>query len=508
MSLDRPKAADPTWRTLVLLLALTTLGRLLMAGLLDLVSDEAYALGVSRPFQWSFYDHPPLAFWIVGLMQTLFGRELAPVLARLPFVLMFTASTWAMFALTARLYGERAGLWAAGFLNVTPFFFVSAGSWIVPDGPLVLGLLLAALCFVRALADERHPWAAWIGVGVFAGLALLSKYQAGIVVLGALAVLLLPPNRHWLRRPQPYAAAVVALALFTPVLWWNASHGWISFEFQFGRGAGPAHFDFAHGLTLFLGEALYLLPWILVTLVAAAIVARGTGRRLLLWLGAPLIVLFNVLAFTQPGGLPHWSMPGWLFLFPLLGRVAAEAAARRQRWPAILAGISLVALAGLCISAVLFLSNWRIYAGGALLDGPMVEATSWTGVRDGLASKGLLDRPNTFLGAMNWLEGARLAEALRPENPVAVFGDDPRGFAFLSDVNSRLGQDALVVVDPGSATATSGFLGRYFASVETIGTFETFKGGRPAFSSTVLLAHDFTQPIKIPYGLGASVSAR
>lgn len=506
MSLDRSTAADPTWRILVLLLAVTTIGRLLMSGLLDLISDEAYALAVGRTFQWSFYDHPPLAFWLVGAMEAIFGRDVSPILARLPFVLMFTVSTWAMFALTAQLYGRRAGLWAAGFLNLTPFFFVSAGSWIVPDGPLVLGLLVAALCLVRALGDDESRWGNWVAVGVFAGVALLSKYQAGVVILGAVAVLVFPANRHWLRRPQPYAAALIALALFSPVLWWNATHSWISFAFQFGRGTGPAHLDFTHGLTLFLGEALYLLPWMLVTLAAAAILARGPAARLLLWLGVLLIVLFNVLAFVQPGGLPHWSMPGWLFLFPLLGRLAAEAAGRR--WPMILAGISFIALAGLCVSAVLFLSNWRIYAGGALLDGPMVEATSWTGVRDGLARKGLLDRPNTFLGAMNWLEGARLAEALRPQQPVAVFGGDPRGFAFLSDVNSRLGQDALVVVDPGSAQATTDFLTQHFASVETVGTFETEKGGRPAFSSTVLLAHDFTQPVKVPYGFGANLSAR
>ena len=508
MSLDRSKAADPTWRILVLLLAVTTLGRLVMAGLLDLISDESYAIAVGRTFQWSFYDHPPLAFWTVGLMEAIFGPGVAPVLARLPFVLMFTVSTWAMFALTAHLYDRRAGLWAAGLLNVTPFFFVSAGSWIVPDGPLVLGLLLAALCFVRALADGKGAWVNWLGVGLFAGFALLSKYQAGVVIAGAFAVLLLPGNRHWLRRPQSYVAALLALALFSPVLWWNATHGWISFVFQFGRGTGPAHFDFVHGLALFLGEALYLLPWMLVALVAAAIGARGPTARLLLWLGVPLVVIFNVIAFIQPGGLPHWSMPGWLFLFPMLGQVVSEARRRRQRWPVIMTGLSVIAVAALCVSAVLFLSNWRVYAGGALLDGPLVEATSWTGVRRGLADKGLLERPNTFLAAMNWLEGARLAEAVRPPSPIVVFGGDPRGFAFLSDANAHLGQDALVVVDPGSANGTSTFLGQHFASVETIGTFETFKGGRPAFSSTVLLAHQFMRPVEVPYGLGADPSAR
>ncbi len=43
----------------------------------------------------------------------------------------------------------------------------------------------------------------------------------------------------------------------------------------------------------------------------------------------------------------------------------------------------------------------------------------------------------------------------------------------------------------------------HFDSVETIGTFETDKGGKPAYSQTVLLAHHFSTPVKVPYGNGS-----
>ena len=57
---------------LVLILAATAL-RLGLAAITDLGLDEAYALAVSRQFQLSWFDHPPLVFWITGGMQGLAG---------------------------------------------------------------------------------------------------------------------------------------------------------------------------------------------------------------------------------------------------------------------------------------------------------------------------------------------------------------------------------------------------------------------------------------------------
>ena len=491
-------------RALLVLLVVSTFARLALAGLLDLGQDEAYALAVSRPFQWSFFDHPPMAFWLAGLMQAVFGREVAPILLRLPFVLMFTVSTWAMFALTRRFHGERAGILAAGFLTAAPFFFASAGGWVVPDGPLVLFLLLAAICLVRVLESCAHPrpWRDWLLAGLFLGLALLSKYQAVLAAVGALALLLTPAHRYWLRRPHPYVAAGLALLLFSPVLVWNAQNNWVSFAFQLGRGGGTPHLDLVEPLILVAGEAVYLLPWTLIGLVVAGAASpRRPGGLCCLALGLPAIVIFNVLPFMGSAGLPHWAMPGWLFLFPALGGRLATAAAAGGRWPRILAWASGLAMAAIALAGVALVSNWRLYAGNADINHALVEATSWTGVRDGLAARGLLERPNTFLAATSWLDGAHMAEALRPASPPVVFGADPRGFAFVQNPNAHLGEDALFVVSPELADAVRHFAQTVFAKVEEVGTFTTSKGGQPAYAHVVLLAHDFRTPVPVPYGL-------
>ncbi len=58
-------------------------------------------------------------------------------MVRLPFILLFAGTTWLMYRLTARLFGEPAGLWAAVLLNLSLVFSITSGGWVLPDGPLM-----------------------------------------------------------------------------------------------------------------------------------------------------------------------------------------------------------------------------------------------------------------------------------------------------------------------------------------------------------------------------------
>ena len=106
----------------------------LMFGL-GLGMDEDYTLANSHGFALSYFDHPPLHQWIAGLSLRVFG--LTPWV-RLPFVVMFAGTSWALFALTRHLFGAAAAIWALIALNLSALFTVSAGGWVVPDGPLLL----------------------------------------------------------------------------------------------------------------------------------------------------------------------------------------------------------------------------------------------------------------------------------------------------------------------------------------------------------------------------------
>ena len=172
------------------------------------------------------------------------------------------------------LFGARAALIALFGLNVTPFFFASAGSWIVPDGPLLFGLAIAALAAARLFfqdpVDEALAWRLWLLVGVGLGLAGLSKYSAALTGCGLAAfVVLSPKQRHWLKDPAPYVSAIVAFALVTPVLLWNAAEplGVV----RVSRGARRPKRRSCDPLSLSpwcSGELAFLSPWIFAPLVA------------------------------------------------------------------------------------------------------------------------------------------------------------------------------------------------------------------------------------------------
>jgi len=155
-----------------LLIIATFLARVLLAAALGLGVDESYMVAAGRKLQLSYFDHPPIAWWLPWGAAHLAGSE-PPLVARLPFIALFAVSTGLMYRVTSVLFGAAAGLCAAVVLNLAPVFGISTGTWVLPDGPLVAALLAAAACLIAALpADCRAAWGWWLGAGLCAGLAL------------------------------------------------------------------------------------------------------------------------------------------------------------------------------------------------------------------------------------------------------------------------------------------------------------------------------------------------
>ncbi|MEI6727982.1 MAG: SurA N-terminal domain-containing protein, partial [Actinomycetes bacterium] len=126
--------------------------------------------------------------------------------------------------LGARLRDRRA--FGALLFTLAPLWGL-AGGWALPDVPLTFGILLAAngLFDVLDADGPSQGWSGWLWAGVGAGVALLSKYHA-VLILAGLAPFFLaaPAQRRRLAHPGPWAAALIALVLPSPVLLWNWQH--------------------------------------------------------------------------------------------------------------------------------------------------------------------------------------------------------------------------------------------------------------------------------------------
>jgi dolichol-phosphate mannosyltransferase len=161
---------------------------------------------------------------------------------------------------------------------------------MTPDAPLTAAWAATLYHLERALVmGERRAWG-WAGFAL--GLGLLSKYTIALLGgAGLLFVVIDPASRHWLRRREPYAAVLIALSVFMPVIVWNAMHEWASFAFQTSRRLAEAPRFSLHRL---LAAALILLtPTGFVAVTCAMIIRRSgdrAGRFLVTAIGVPLAV--------------------------------------------------------------------------------------------------------------------------------------------------------------------------------------------------------------------------
>jgi Dolichyl-phosphate-mannose-protein mannosyltransferase len=474
--------ATPSGAVALLILA-SLAARLLFAAALGLGVDESYMVAAGRRLQLSYFDHPPLAWWLAWMVAHLAGSE-TPIVVRLPFVLLFGMTTWLMYRLTALLFDRWAGLWAAIVLNLAPVLGVTTASWVLPDGPLYASLLAAALCLATALPQTgRAAWGWWLGAGIGAGLALLSKYSAALSILGALAFLLSEPKaRRWLLRPHPYVACLVAFALFVPVLAWNAQHGWISFRFQVGRTSGRFA-PFGPFLTLG-GAALYFLPWIWLPLVwcGCRALRRGPSEPegwLCLCLAAPAIVFFTVVSLWSRV-LFHWAAPGYLLLVPLLG-----AALERRRRQGRRIGPLLTTTAAFVLLVIGFVASevrldWLPRAAWPGTSGkdPLSAIVDWTSLDPELAMRGLLDRPRLVVAAIRWLDAGKIDYALGGRVPVLCLGPDPRQYGLIAPLADYVGDDVLIVAPGRSLAEIEAQFGGLFAAIRPLPSAAVRDAGR------------------------------
>jgi 4-amino-4-deoxy-L-arabinose transferase-like glycosyltransferase len=476
---------------------------LLFAFTFGLGIDESYTLAISRRFSLSYFDHPPLHLWIAHFAARAGGEN---VVARTPFVALLFATGWIAYRFASRLFGPRAALIALFALNVTPFFFVAAGSWILPDGPLLFGLALATWAATRLFfpepLEEASAWRFWLLIGVGLGLAGLSKYIA-LLTAGGLAafVLISPKERHWLKHPAPYVAATIALAMITPVIVWNARHGWASFAFQGARGVPGGGLRPAQFLTMVLGEVAFLTPWIFAPLVAGMASAfrhrRDERRLFMLCLSLPPIILFSLTPLWGGRGQPHWTMPGWFFAFPLLGAWAGElgvSAGRLRRW-AFLSSAALAAIAGFAV--VQAATGWPVAMSGAgsRVADPTLEAFEW---RD-LKKAPIFEEAPSFIISVKWSDAGKIALAFGPQVPVFVLSSDPRGWAFPDESGRFVGRSGVIVApaaDVASAVAAAGPLFTRLGEPQftTIGRL-----GRPEIKLALIPAAGLTRSLPMPY---------
>jgi 4-amino-4-deoxy-L-arabinose transferase-like glycosyltransferase len=493
-------------------------GRFVLAAVIGLGVDESYVVSVARFFSLSYFDHPPLHFWMVKLMTIMTGSE-SGLLLRAPFILLFAGSTWLMFRITSRCFGEMAGFYAALLLNVSAVFSLSSGSWILPDGPLFFFMLATVDTLLTLVLNEKKslPLPVWIWAGFLIGLGLLSKYHAVFIPLGMGLFFLTTARRSLLLTAGPYLALLMAGLIFSPVLIWNSENGWASFVFQGARGAFRGFFP-DRLLANVAGQAIWVLPWIWLPLFWVFVKNLRLGparcdadslqprRWLFCCLAASPIFLFTLASLWQGGQalLFHWQAPGYLMLFPLLGEAVAKGLNQKNRlvrgW-LIAAVILFLLLASVVVSHTA--TGWlqRVAPQWFAYGDPSLDALDWRELPAALAARGMLEQPDLFIASPNWIDAGKIDYAMKGTIPLLCLNaKEPHHFAFIFDHTRFKGHNALLIARKDIMDRAVTQYRPYFADIQSLGSIWLYRNGVPALEASVYSATRYTGTYPLPYG--------
>lgn len=303
-----------TDRTVWWVIGVAAVLRFVMAAIVPIVPDEAYYWEWSRHLAAGYFDHPPMIALLIRAGTLVAGDTTFGL--RCVTVLIGTLATVAAVALAQRIGGVVAARRAAWAVLAMPL----AGAGLVlatPDVPLLAALAIGLFAVDLALASSGIAAVSrWMLAGAALGVGLASKYTALLFGVGiTLALLARKDLRAQWRYPGPYVAIIVAAIVFLPVVFWNANHHWVSFQFQLQHGLVPKGHStvFSRELSLIGGQLGLVSPILFVLIVLA--VANGLRREPRIFVVAAVatfLAAFFVYSATRRSVEPNWLAPAVL----------------------------------------------------------------------------------------------------------------------------------------------------------------------------------------------------
>lgn len=441
----------------------------------DPMGDESYYWMWGQFPALSYFDHPPLHAWLLGLVSTILGWN-AFALRFLTWLCL--GGTLYVFWLWAKRFAPhdpQGWFWpTAAIYLATPVFFLM--TTLVFHDYLMVFLCVLAFHFFLDFTDSWEGGSSRVASlylgALFLGLATLTKYNAALLGFGfGLFVLIRPGMRGLLANPHLYLAAALAVGLQAPVIAWNLSHQMASVGFHMGsRLTGSlADLHVWYPLDLIANMVgLVLGPFYVVALVrmlgdrSATIVearARSLGLTVFLTSTVAMLVLSLFLYVFF-----HWNIVAYVSTMAVILRYMG------QRW------LFRVHLAFGAAMALLLTANFALLP-AALLVGARDRGTQanygWEQVTETVREL-RLSHPDAFLAATRYTYAAQLGFQLR-EPEILPFNRRRDQYEFWFDKADYAGRDALVLAD---AAFPITFAAQQFSACEKIRDIPIERFGR------------------------------
>jgi len=256
----------PSLTVAILVIAAMTALRIVYASQLDLRTDEAYYWTWSKEYVLSFLDHPPMIAWFIRFGTAIFGDTNLGV--RFAGIVAMLVTQLLLADIVRRVTRDMSAIVFAVLMPEAALYYGLLMAKVAPDVALIPFAVAMVWSLVRLAESKDERW--WLAAGLFGGLSLLSKFTIILMLPAVLAFMLVPDWRlRQLRSPYPWLAALIALAVFSPVLIWNYQHDWASFRFQSVRATT------SYGLSLRTFGDFIGLQWGLVGFVLFPVALSG-----------------------------------------------------------------------------------------------------------------------------------------------------------------------------------------------------------------------------------------
>lgn len=471
-------AARPEIVTLQVLVALFIGLRIYSNLTADPLGDEAYYWMWGQHLSWSYFDHPPLHAWLLRAVEMIFGWHKFNL--RLLTWVTLAGVLWVLWDWSKRLAPQDPQEWfwrGAAIYLACPMFF--ALTTVAYHDHLVVALMLIAAHFFVLFIDsyergEPKPLRLLYLAAITVGFAALAKYSAVFLALGFGATFLIRPGlRELLRTPHPWLAALLALAIQTPVIWWNVVESGASFRYHFSdRWSGDVGgFHWEHLLnfvsqTLLLGSPF--LVWPIIKLLRSrpaegfASAAKTVASSTFL-----LSAVFLLLLSLFMGAHFYWNIPGLAVAMLLLPGVMRNA---WLRWAHLLYGLFL---------AVLVVGNFSVAPIATMLQGQDNGSAinyDWSLVADHVRAAHMVT-PADFVASTRYSTTSQLGFILGTADAVKL-SDEHSQYDYWQNLDTYAGKSAIVLVDDPDGSPALAYLKQHFSTLTQVDAFTVTRFGR------------------------------
>ena len=236
----------------------------------SLYGDEAQYWLWSKELSLGYYSKPPLLPWVISFFTSIFGNGI--VVIKLIPSFFYLISSLLIYQLSLRLFHKK-GLALCAAITFLLLPAATLSSYILStDVPLIFFWILSLIQLINI--EKKQTSLNFLLLGIFVGLAFLSKYAAIYFFLCLFVLLIISPyhRKFFLISPKKFLFLIFGFVVVAlPNIIWNFNNNWITIGHTSDNASLDnlslnflGALDFAASQIIMVGPILFFVGFVLI----------------------------------------------------------------------------------------------------------------------------------------------------------------------------------------------------------------------------------------------------